>query len=270
LNASEEALTGGNINPGVVRIGDTVRRATTPNSASIHQLLLHLEKKGFRHSPRFLGMDAKEREILTFIDGETEIPESLWQKEQALIATAKLLRVYHDATLDFERSKNMTWAIAHPDPARHEVICHNDFAPYNFIFCNELPHAVIDFDLAGPGPRLRDIAYAAYWLTPLSFGSADLQSYAEQDLQNGSHRLHLFCQAYGIPLDNELFDILAEILHFMSSESKMEEILGKEVAVRLAAEGHLAHWGNEACSFARNRTQLEANISCTCIRDMST
>ena len=36
---------------------------------------------------------------------------------------------------------------------------------------HQLLRHLIDFDLAGPGPRLRDIAYAAYWLTPLSFYS---------------------------------------------------------------------------------------------------
>jgi hypothetical protein len=39
----------------------------------VHQLLLHLEKKGFAGSPRFLGLDEQGREILTFLEGETSI-----------------------------------------------------------------------------------------------------------------------------------------------------------------------------------------------------
>jgi thiamine kinase-like enzyme len=33
------------------------------------------------------------------------------------------------------------------------VICHNDFAPYNLVFTDWRPHAIIDFDTAGPRPR---------------------------------------------------------------------------------------------------------------------
>jgi hypothetical protein len=54
-------LPGGNINSQVVRIGNTVRRSTTPTSPTVHQLLLHLEKKGFAGSPRFLGLDEQKR-----------------------------------------------------------------------------------------------------------------------------------------------------------------------------------------------------------------
>ena len=67
--------------------------------------------------------------------------------------------------------------------------------------------AVIDFDLAGPGPRLWDVAYAAYWMTPLSF-HADRHggAYAQADFADGSRRLKLFCAGYGIPADRALLE----------------------------------------------------------------
>ena len=69
----EQPLSGGNTNSGVVRIGATVRRGQTAASPAVHQLLRHLEAKGFDGSPRFLGIDAEGREILSFIAGTTGI-----------------------------------------------------------------------------------------------------------------------------------------------------------------------------------------------------
>ena len=57
MNEEEIPLTGGNVNLDVVRVGNTVRRSTTGISPTVHQLLLHLEAKGFEGCPRFLGID---------------------------------------------------------------------------------------------------------------------------------------------------------------------------------------------------------------------
>ena len=260
MNEKEIPLAGGNVNPGVVRVGETVRRITTKTSPTAQKLLLHLEEKGFTGCPRFLGIDEKGREILSFLEGETGTPVYVWQDEKPVIAAAKLLRSYHDATLDFAQNETIVWGITDPDAPRHEVICHNDFAPYNFVFRDKLPVAVIDFDLIGPGPRLRDLAYAAYWLTPLSFGSDDLRSLTEADIQSGSKRLHLLCDTYGIRANTALFDMVYEVLAFMGNKEQMEKLLGSERTMKLESEGHLAHWQKEAQAFLENRERLEVNL----------
>ncbi len=260
MSENEVVLPGGNVNPGVMRVGNTVRRTTTPASPTIHRLLLHLEAKGFAGSPRFLGIDSQGREILTFLEGETAIPPAIWQGEEALLAVAVLLRRYHDATLNFDRSEGDLWAERPASDGRGEVICHNDFAPYNFVYAAGLPWGVIDFDLAGPGPRLRDVAYGAYWMVPLSFHSADQRSFAEADLRNGSYRCRLFCDTYGIPVTGEFFEMIADVLRFMGDEEGMRQLLGSTAAAKLNAEGHLAHWQAEALAFAQYRPQIEENL----------
>jgi aminoglycoside phosphotransferase (APT) family kinase protein len=65
---------------------------------------------------------------------------------------------------------------------------------------------LIDFDLARPGPRLRDVAYGVYWFAPLSF-SSDLTALACADMQNNAHRLKLFCHSYGIEPTAALLDM---------------------------------------------------------------
>ena len=98
---TETLLTGGNINPAVVRVGDTVRRVVNAHSRTVHSLLRHLETQGFAGSPRFLGTDAQEREMLTFLPGEVGFMPYLWENDVSLVAAARLLRNYHDATAGF-------------------------------------------------------------------------------------------------------------------------------------------------------------------------
>lgn len=259
-NTEEILLAGGNINPCVMRVGNTVRRNLTSASPTIHQLLLHLEAQGFNGSPRFLGIDEKNREVISYIEGATDIPASIWQRDEPVIAAARLLRQYHDVTVDFIPHSGATWAYVYPDIARRQVICHNDFAPYNFIYRAEAPVAVVDFDLAGPGPRLRDIAYAAYWLTPLSFNNHEQITFAEADVTAGGRRLKLFCDSYGCTPDAALLEMIDEVLAFMGNEANMREVLGAEAATKLRQEGHLVHWQRERACYRQNRARIEASL----------
>ena len=260
MSEPEIELAGGNVNDAVVRVGATVRRRLTPASPTVHALLLHLERKGFSGSPRFRGIDAQGREILTYLDGETGIPTTMWEQDEPLIAAATLLRTYHEATVDFVSPPDATWAHAYPDPRRHEVICHNDFAPYNMIFRDGCPYAVIDFDLAGPGPRLRDVAYAVYWMTPLSLNSADQKPFAQADLAQGSRRCRLFCDTYGMAITPALFDMIADVLTFMGDAAAVAQVVGAAAAEKLEREGHLAHWQREAHAFVHVKARLETNL----------
>ena len=65
---SEQPLTGGRMTRGLVRVGHTIRRPVHDRSAYVQAALLHLEAQAFDGAPRFLGVDAEGREILTFIE----------------------------------------------------------------------------------------------------------------------------------------------------------------------------------------------------------
>jgi aminoglycoside phosphotransferase (APT) family kinase protein len=146
-------------------------------------------------------------------------------------------------------------------------VCHNDFAPYNFVYGpvgavdgGVTPVAIIDFDLAGPGPRLRDVAYATYWMAPLSSNSSDQKEWAAADAAAGSRRLRLFCDVYGIGADAALLDMVEEVLAHMGDERQMLRMLGEAPTARLKGEGHLAHWQREAAAFGEQRGWIEANL----------
>jgi Ser/Thr protein kinase RdoA (MazF antagonist) len=192
----EEVLAGGNMTP-VVRVGDTVRRAAGPWTPTIHALLRHVRAAGFALAPEPLGMDGQGREVLGFLPGRVAgypLPASVLS-DATLTVVARALRAYHDATLGFAPPPGAVWQWVAHEPA--QVVCHNDFAPYNLVFDGSELAGVIDFDVASPGPRVWDMGYTAYRFVPLTDpGNPDVPfaGTAEQ-----ARRLAAFCAAYGDP-----------------------------------------------------------------------
>ena len=176
-----ELLSGGRSTPGVVRIGNTVRRPAKPNCSFVRSLLGHLEQSGLEGVPRHRGTDEEDREVFEFIPGD--VPTELGEhSDHVLEAAAKLIRRFHDATV--------TLVNAH-DAARSgtEIVCHNDLSPCNTVFRSGIPVALIDFDEACPGTRAFDLGYAA-WLW-LDWGNREWPAAIQQN------RLRVFLAAYG-------------------------------------------------------------------------
>ena len=131
---------------GVVRAGDTVRRPLTPGSDRIHKLLTYFGHCGFDGAPRFLGIDARGREILSFIDGFAPPHNGFELTEEGVRAGARLVRRVHDLTASTEFATGS------------EVACHPNLAQQNFIFRDMIPVAIIDWDGTRPGTRLANFA----------------------------------------------------------------------------------------------------------------
>jgi len=177
--AEETPLAGGRMTKGVVRVGDTVRRPATGNSAFVRGLLAHLAATGFAEAPTPLGTDEQGRDIFSYIPGE--VPDDLaFHDDETLGAAARLIRRYHDATRGL---------LAGACARGVDVVCHNDLSPCNFVFRDGRPAAIIDFDAAAPGYHLEDLGYAA-WLW-LDIGNEETSA-AEQ-----ARRFRLFADAYG-------------------------------------------------------------------------
>lgn len=182
----EVPLVGGRMTPGVVRVGDTVRRPTGSHSPFVHALLQHLEDVSFHAAPRFLGIDESGREILSYIEGfvPDNITPSLGDRE--IEAAASLLRRYHDATAGSVLAGSQ------------EVVCHNDISPVNTVFVDGEPAALIDFDAARPGPRIRDVSYGMFLWLNLGWEGPPV----ERQLR----RIRLWCDAYGLTNRSRLIE----------------------------------------------------------------
>lgn len=191
---AEELLAGGNMQP-VVRVGDTVRRVAGPWTPAVLALLQHYTSAGIAETPRALGVDARGREVLSFIHGEvmtTLPPEGLWA-QSLLRAAGALLRRLHDASVPLV-SSSTAWPWRQPPHPPLDVICHNDFAPYNLIVRDGELVGVIDVDMASPGSRLWDLAYLAYRLVPYA---EDAPAFDPARDGTRDERLALLLTAYG-------------------------------------------------------------------------
>lgn len=145
----EEPLTGGRNASEVVRVGDTVRRTRDPGSASAARLLGYLESAGYPYAPRYLGVDSRGRDILTYIPGRTTDHPSQ-RAGGAYARGAAMLRELHDLTA------------GHPLAAGRECFLHGDAGPFNTIFQDGMPVAFIDWTSCRPGDRLDDLGYMAW------------------------------------------------------------------------------------------------------------
>jgi Phosphotransferase enzyme family len=196
----EEQLAGGMDSRGsVVRVGDTVRRPIKREgaAAAVRALLVHLEGVGFDGAPRYLGIDDRGREVLSFIDGEVPLPPfPAWSmSETGLVSVARLLRRFHEATASFDLGGIDGWFPSWADPMSGDVVCHNDPCPENIVFRDGQAVALIDFDLASPGRRLWDVAVASQEWCPLS---APQSRYRHPHDLDAVARLRLFAQSYGV------------------------------------------------------------------------
>jgi hypothetical protein len=188
----EELLPGGN-STRVSRVGETVRRATGPWTPAVHELLAVLRAAGIDEVPEPLGVDDAGREVLSYLPGVVghhPLPDWLW-RPSVLEETGALLRRIHDASVPLV-GRDAHWQLPTHEPA--EVICHNDFAPYNLVFDAESVVGAIDWDFASPGPRLWDLAYLAYRIVPLTMDDwGDGFSPVARD-----ERLRRLLRAYGV------------------------------------------------------------------------
>ncbi|KAA9378140.1 aminoglycoside phosphotransferase family protein [Microbispora cellulosiformans] len=256
----EEILVGG-VNR-VVRIGGTVRRPARRWTPAVHALLEHLAAAGFAGAPRAHGMDGVGREVLDFLPGRVpDCPLPPYAaSEKALADVGELLRNYHDATGGFEPPEGAEWYFSPRTPA--EVVCHGDVAPYNCVFRDGRPVAFIDFDTAHPGPRVWDVAYAAYRFVPLHDPGRDpgAPPAAEQ-----ARRMGLFAGAYGLGAgDREALVATASArLEHLVNHMRERARAGDEAFAAHLARGDDTLYLTDMAHIARHDALFRAAVICT-------
>ncbi len=210
----EVPLLGGQLTPGIVRVGNTVRRPPKKNAAFVHNLLLWLEDQGFGFAPRFWGMDEQGREILSYLEGQTWPESGSGLSDDLLEQTARAIRRFHDVTVGSRLSQGQ------------EIVAHHELGPHNTIFQSGHLVGFIDWDDAAPGTRLRDLANTVY-------NYVDVSHWSNQTTNEQARRIHLMCVAYGwddpIALVNDFEADLQQAL-------RNHEQAGRTGAIKIFAE----------------------------------
>lgn len=231
----EEPLIGGRNADEVVRAGDTVRRVREPGSEFAARLLGYLESAGYPYAPRYLGVDERGRDIMTYIPGRTTDHPSQ-RAEGAYARGGAMLRELHDLTA------------GHPLAAGRECVLHGDPGPFNAIFDAGMPVAFIDWTSSRPGDRLDDLGYMAWtWC---------VQSEGHVAVADQARHLRELRDGYG-PVE------AGALLHAMiSAQNRIVTALEPVMRDRLESPGRRA-WAGEAVRWATADRDLTRAIEQT-------
>lgn len=208
-------LRGGAVNPSVVRIGDTVHRTASAATPAVHELLRHLEAKGFDGAPRVLGFDEQGREVLSYIDGTVSLDDAwpaVLHADAGLVAVVRLIERLHDAVADFKPA----------GLGAGEIVCHGDPGPWNIVWIDDIPIALIDWDFALPAVPLYDVSYVAFEIVPLRDDDR-CREVGFADVPDRGRRLRLVCETYRRGATPEKLIDLAE-RHQQADIDEIEEL----------------------------------------------
>lgn len=246
----ELALRGGNVAAAVVRTGSTVRKPATAATPAVEALLKHLASVGFSGAPRTLGRDALGRHVLEYVPGKMadRLPPLA---AHGLRDLGRLVRDFHDAAAGFQPPAAAQWQVVIP-PDREELICHHDLAPWNLVRDGDR-WVFVDWDGAGPGSRLWDLAYAVHGFVPLHAGG---------DPVIEGPRLRALADGYGLDEQQRLNlpPLIAAHVRGMSDLLRRSELTGEQPWARLYAEGHDNHWGPAADYIAEHLERWTAAL----------
>jgi Ser/Thr protein kinase RdoA (MazF antagonist) len=232
----EEVLTGGNVADTVVRVGATVRKPATPSTPAVEALLEYLADVDFPGAPRTLGRDERGRHVLEYVPGSMADSVVLTTRAE-LRRVGRLIRDFHDAVEGFQPPPGARWDVVIP-PDSEDLICHHDLAPWNLVRDGER-WVFIDWDGAGPGSRLWDLAYAAHGFVPLAPGG---------EPPVDAPRLRALADGYDLDEDQRrrLPALIGAHTRGMFTLLRDSAETGRQPWARLYAEGHGGHWGPAA------------------------
>jgi hypothetical protein len=206
-------LAGGVANAGaVVRIGNEVRRPSSPRSELIFALLDHLRAHGFAGVPEPLGFDEEGRERLRYMPGDVGVPPFPgWVLSPELLrSVARLLADFHEAVADFAAPPGADWATDLAYPGGGPIVGHNDVCVENVVVRDGVAVALLDLEFAAPTQRLHDLAVLARHWVPVET-EQDALRLGRSGFDVGA-RLRLVADAYGLHDTGERLELLDHVV----------------------------------------------------------
>lgn len=232
-------------------LGPTVHRPTGPWTPAVHELLAHLAEAGLDGIPRVLGFDAEGREILTFLPGRTVAVNDEEAPDVTLAAASRWLRRYHDAVRSYDPGRR-TWRQSSDRLAPGQVICHNDTGAYNWIIEGDRFAGLIDWDQAGPGAPLDDLAFLCWSGIPL---------FRATPTTDAARRVRIAAEAYGDLAPHLLLDAVADRMQRASDRIGAGIARGDPGMLSLQAHGEPERTRRRVDAFTARLPALRAALA---------
>lgn len=225
-----------------------VHRPTGPWTPAVHELLTHLRKRGLDGIPEVHGIDSDDREVLSYLPGETLDPETTSPSDRALAAAAAWMRRFHDAVADFTPASDHWRQGEQPlDRARGEIICHNDPGLYNWVVVDGEFAGMIDWDRAGPGLPIDDLAFLVWSGVPLL---------REIPAVDAARRIRVAAAAYGGVDGSDLLDAVTRRMGLIADRWQAGIERGDAGTLALRDAGIMARHESRVAGFAARREGL--------------
>jgi hypothetical protein len=234
---------------GVTRIGRTVRRPTGPWTPAVHELLTYLHDEGLRGIPVLHGTDDAGREVLEYVEGRGVPIDREIVLDTVLEEAVVWLRDFHDLVEGFRPDGVRPWRQGDAELAPGQVICHNDPGAYNWIIQSGHFVAMIDWDMAGPGRPIDDLAFLAWTGIPL---------YREIPAKDVARRLDLLVEAYGEWGPMTVLDAVVERMTTATERIAAGQARGDQGFLNLGAVGEPQRTRDRVAAFRERIPAIEA------------
>ncbi|MGZ5407624.1 MAG: phosphotransferase [Aeromicrobium sp.] len=245
-----ETLPGGNVG-GATRVGRTVRRPTGPWTPAVHELLDYLRAIGLRGIPDVLGIDDQGRESLSYVEGRGVMVDNEVVLDNVLEEAVVWLREFHDLVEGFRPDGPRVWRGGEATLGDDEIICHNDPGAYNWIVQSGHFVAMVDWDVAGPGRPIDDLAFLAWTAIPL---------YREIPLDDLVRRLEILVDAYGEWGPMTILDAVVARMTTAGDRIAAGQERGDEGMLNLATVGEPQRTRDRVEAFKARLPDIEASL----------
>lgn len=237
---------------GVHHTGRTVRRPTGPWTPAVHAFLTFLGDSGLQGVPAVLSVDG-DREVLSYVTGRGVPVDREVVLDEVLVGAVTWLREFHDVAEGFRPSEPLVWRSGAAVLEADQIICHNDPGTYNWIIEGGRFAAMVDWDMAGPGRRIDDLAFLAW--TAIPFDRPPTGPHGDDDVLR---RLDLLVDAYGECGPLTLLGAVAERMELACARIEAGQQRGDAAMINLGHAGEPQRTRDRLAAFAERRQRWES------------
>ncbi|HUP99153.1 MAG TPA: phosphotransferase [Aeromicrobium sp.] len=235
---------------GVEHAGRTVRRPAGPWTPAVHEFLRFLCAEGLRGVPEVQGIDG-EQEVLTHVTGRSVPIDKEVVLDNVLVEAVTWLRDFHDIAEGFRPSGARRWRSGEAELAEDDIVCHNDPGTYNWIIEGGHFVAMIDWDMAGPGRRIDDLAFLAWTGVPFDRPGDD-----DEILR----RLDLVVDAYGEWGPLTVLQAVAARMDLACARIEAGQQRGDAAMINLGRAGEPQRTRDRLAAFNDRRERWESSL----------